>query len=263
MILSRVKSVLRPLRDALRRSRPPRGWRRIAYKRGRYLYWSSGRSKPETGNVVFLVFHGGGFVGGAPLDNAWWGTALARFGRCYLAEYATFRTAQATIDDALRDGIDAARAVRARHPEARIVLVGFSAGAVLAAWAARDLGAQAAQLVMFSAVTNLEPGGYRNAMVPEGGRADLSPSGFLADIPCPVLAFHATQDPVVPHAHAVAFDADLRAAGHESRLVTAESEIHGFHRDERHLATSLTEIEADLRRYAILPPDYPDPRGTA
>lgn len=150
--------------------------------------------------------------------------------------------------------------MRARHPGVRIVLLGFSAGGVLAAWAARDLGAQAAMVVLFSAVTDLGPAGYRNSMVPEGGRADLSPVGFAGEIPCPVLAFHASGDPTVPVAQAEGFDAALRGAGVPARLVTAESGAHGFHRDEGHLATCLTEIEAALRRHGVLP-DYPDPRG--
>lgn len=261
MIVSRLKSCLRPLRAALFRPRLPRGWRRDAYKPGRHLYSFSPKTPPEADDLVFLVFHGGGFVGGAPMDNAWWGQTLTRFGRCHLAEYATFRSAQGTIDDAVRDGIAAARAVRARHPEARIALMGFSAGAVLAAWAARELGPQAAMLIILSGVTDLEEGGFQNAMVPASGRPDLSPLGFVEEIACPVIAFHAAEDPTVPFDHARAFDAALRAAGTPSRLLPADSALHGFHRDERYLATCLSEIEAALRNHGVLARAYPDPRA--
>lgn len=90
-MISTLKSLLRPVRDAVRRARPLRSWRRVTYGDGRQLYTPRRGPEPEA-DLVFVIYHGGGFVGGAPLDNAWWATALGRFGTCYLVEYATFRS---------------------------------------------------------------------------------------------------------------------------------------------------------------------------
>jgi pimeloyl-ACP methyl ester carboxylesterase len=159
---------------------------------------------PET--VRILAFHGGGGLAGGPEALAPVSRALAAGGAVTVAA-AGYRTratdTDATLDDMLADAAAALAWCRAEMPAGgRLYLLGVSFGGLLALHAAMEDPAGIEGLILINPVTDIGPGGFANAVVPEGGRPTLSPLRRYPGHPlCRQLRLfiaHAEQDPEVP-----------------------------------------------------------------
>lgn len=231
-------------------------WERIEYRPGRGAWTRAPDAEDDT--PVFILFHGGGWYGGSPDDNLYWGDYLHRLGRCYLVEYATYAHGQATVDDAVADALAFAEFYGRRHPGRPCVVWGFSAGGLLALWFARIVQSVCRSVILLSAVTDTGPEGYRNVMLPQRGRRDLSPVEFADRIRCPLLALHSSGDTTVPIAQARHFYKTLIARKTPSRLVEVDTVRHDFHRVGPHRARVHTEIRDFFIARRLVRDSYPD-----
>lgn len=244
-ILTRALNKLR--RIAARGAHPKR-----SYRRGRSMLSYKG-SDPK--GAVFVQFHGGGWVGGRPEDVAQWSEFLARMGRrVYAVEYGTFGNSGATLDMALEDSVAAGDAVAKWHPNTPIIFVGHSAGAVLAFWASIAHQNQLAGLMLFSAVTDTGPGGFRNRQIPADGRADASPHHNLDKLSLSgsgpfLLAFHGRADETVPIAQVERFvTAWQDSAPGTAELFRYGGQKHGFQNQPNPRLNVQIDVEAALAR---------------
>ena len=118
-------------------------------------------------------------------------------------------------------------------------------------------------MILISAVTDIGPGGYRNSLVPQRGRADLSPQSFAHLIHIPVLAFHAEGDTTVPIQHIRKFHKTLLAEKTPTRLVQVPVARHDFHRVDPYIAQVRTEITDFLIARGLVDDRYPDHAAAA
>ncbi|MBL6078590.1 alpha/beta hydrolase [Belnapia sp. T18] len=92
---------------------------------------------PKPDAPVLVFFHGGGWESGSPADYRFLGTVLAREGlRVVIPAYRLWP--EAGYPAFLEDGAQAVRWARDRWPEARLMLMGHSAGAYIAVMLALD-----------------------------------------------------------------------------------------------------------------------------
>ncbi len=229
----------------------------VEYASDRRVYVLSGPQGDPDG-LTFILFHGGGWFAGAPFDNDSLARYLTPWGECQLVEYATYARGRATLDDAVADAIAFAAHFQRTHADRKCVLIGLSAGATLALWAARALKEQCVALVLLSAVTDTGPQGFRNCMVPQRGRADISPQTFVDLIRAPVLMIHANKDQSVPVVQIRSFYKALIAQRTPARLVEVDSERHDFHRLEHFSALVQTEVRDFLYARKLVDQSYPD-----
>lgn len=265
-----IKSLLKMIKNRLRggakqannfsgrwEPRSSAGYRSIQYKRGRRAYLTEVEND-DPDAPIFVVFHGGGWFAGSPLDNSALADFLGSWGRCYLVEYSTYALSRTTVDNAVDDAIAFADFIEREHPRRKFVSIGYSAGAVLAAWFVRTLKEQSSAMILLSGVTDIGPGGYSNCMIPQRGRSDISPLGFADLIQIPVLAIHANGDETVPISQARKFYKTLIAQKTPARLVEIDSKRHDFHRIEHFQVHVRTEILDFLYARRLVRGDYPD-----
>jgi acetyl esterase/lipase len=204
--------------------------------------------RPTDRRPVFLAIHGGGWVGGEPRKFYPFANFFARQGMLGVSlEYRLIsRKAGATnttVFDCVRDGRSAVRYLR-QHARAfgidpaRIVVAGGSAGAQVAAGTALfakvndatdDLKFSSTPnaLVLFYPVIDTSAEGYGQKKIGDRWR-ELSPVHHVrAGVP-PTLIFHGTADTVTPHAGAVRFQKNMRAAGNSCQLISYPGGLHGY-----------------------------------
>lgn len=152
-----------------------------------------------------LAFHGGGGVGGSPEMLVPFSQVLARQGALSIAiaSYRVLDRDKASLPDMLEDAGRALAWCRADMPDtARLFLLGASFGGVLALDAALRSPDRVAGFVLLNPVTDIAAGGFSNRVIPEQGRADLSPMrrcvghDLLGITRC--LIAHGERDDVVP-----------------------------------------------------------------
>lgn len=200
--------------------------------------WSAGDSR---GSIV--LFHGGGWSGGAPSQFARQGRALADRGMVvFLPEYRLRLTDKTGPEDAVHDARAAMRWVRDHAGDwgvdpGRIAAGGGSAGGHLALATALlpDLDddpttpALPVALVLFNPVVDLETMNYDYPGLTAERRRALSPihdAGSPA-LP-PTLFLHGTADATAPIDEVRRFAALARGAGHDCRVAEYEGAPHAF-----------------------------------
>lgn len=213
----------------------------------------------------FLIFHGGGWVGGAPRRMYPFAEHFARLGMVGIsAEYRLANPkAGNTVFDCVKDGRSAVRYVR-RHAEKfgidpkKIIVSGGSAGGHIAAGTALFDGVDEAgesteascvpdALVLLFPVIDTSPGGYGNARLGQRWR-ELSPVHQVRQGVPATLLFHGAGDTVTPFAGAKAFHEAMLQAGNHCELDVHPGGVHGYLMFDRELYLDmLRKTEAFLR----------------
>lgn len=180
---------------------------------------------PEPEAPVLVFFHGGGWETGSPADYRFLGTVLARRGlRVVIPAYRLWP--EAGYPAFLEDGARAVRWAHDRWPGARLVLMGHSAGAYIAAMLALDgpwLGAvgmrperDLAAVIGLSGPYDFLP--LRSPVLqaifgPERGWPATQPIAHVAPGAPPMLLATGLADTTVRPANTARLAAALRAAG--------------------------------------------------
>ena len=198
-----------------------------------------------------LAFHGGGGVGGSPEMLMPFSQALIqKEGLCVaLASYRLLDRDKAGLADMLADAARALAWCRAEMPEgARLFLLGASFGGLLALDAALRSPDRIAGFVLLNPVADIAPGGFSNRVVPQEGRADLSPmqrydgQDILRSMRCFIA--HGDRDEVVP----------IETSRRFARLWPADrcemhdyaGAGHGFFNHPRHIPSVAAQVAAFL-----------------
>ena len=224
--------------------------------------------QPAQRRTAVLAFFGGGWSSGTPERSIGWARWAASHGMVGIAaDYRTRQRFQTTPEASIADGRSALAWVATHAAELgvdpqKIIVMGSSAGAHVAAWTALTHSApwpdeQArstppAALILVSPVTDTKAGGY-------GGPARFgdSPARALAASVtdhlnpglAPTLVFHAVQDKTVPYVNSEAFCAAMRAQQNRCELVTFTEGGHTFYAQSQGGALALEKIYADMQTF--------------
>jgi len=201
--------------------------------------------------IRILAFHGGGGVGGSPEMLVPFSQVLARQGSLSIAisSYRVLDRDKVSLSDILEDAGRALTWCRADMPDsARLFLLGASFGGLLALDAALRSPDRIAGFILLNPVTDIAAGGFANRVVPQQGRADLSPMqrcvghDLLGATRC--LIVHGDGDTVIPIETSRLF-ADLWPRGRcEMHEYTGAG--HGFFNHPRHSGPVAAQIHAFL-----------------
>ncbi len=218
-------------------------------------------AQPADRRPALVLFHGGGWTGGAPTQFNTQSTYLASRGLvCVQVEYRLLdKTDQAPPVICVQDAKSALRWVRTHAAEfgidpARIGAGGGSAGGHLAAFVGMVAGhddpgddlkisPRPAALVLFNPVFDNGPvGGWGQARV--GGRVkEFSPAhNITADDP-PTIVFLGRKDNLIPVATLERFQAAMKTAGVRCDTFYYDGQPHGFFNQDPYRTRTL--IEAD------------------
>ena len=194
---------------------------------------------------AFVIFHGGGWVGGNAIRSYPFADYFRRQGMVGVSvEYRLHRKETGpSVFDCVKDARSAVRYVRGHAEELgidpkQIVVAGCSAGGHLAAGTALfdaineqtdDLTVSPTPnaLILYYPVIDTSADGYGQQKI--GDRwLEISPVHQVrADMP-PTLHFHGDADTVTPYAGAAEFSRRMQAAGNECELVTYPDGVHGY-----------------------------------
>ncbi len=231
-------------------------------------------SGPKTNRPAIVLFFGGGWSGGSPLQFANQCRYLARRGMVAItADYRVRSRHQVNVDVCVTDAKSAIRWVRANalrlgiDPH-RIAAGGGSAGGHLAAATGTVPGFEdAGEDLKISSVPNamvlfnpglvlapidqlpIPPEAFA-ARLPEErmGTAprNLSPAHHVKPGVPPTIIIHGKADDQVPYATAEVFDRLMKEAGNRCDLVGYEGQGHGFFN-----VKSYDETVADMDRFLV------------
>ncbi len=206
--------------------------------------WTATSKRP-----CLIAFFGGGWSSGTPEKSIGWSKWAAKADMVGVApDYRTRKRFEGTPEDCVSDGRAAVRWVIEHAAElgvdpSKIICLGASAGAHVAAWTAipgagpgkDDPGAPEplpAALILINPVTDTKDGGYggskRFGNSPERAAAASVPDRMPAKMP-PTLIFHATADVTVKYQNSKDFCDKLVAAGNRCELVTFDGLGHSFY----------------------------------
>lgn len=227
--------------------------------------WKPGDKRP-----AIVLFHGGGWQGGAPSRLNPQALYFSRRGMVsVLVEYRLSRRgAGEAPTNACMDAKSAMRWVRGHAAELgidpdRIAAGGGSAGGHLAAFVSMVEGMddpkddttcspKANALILFNPVYNNGPGNYGYERVGEKYRAYSPAHNIRADAP-PTLVLFGTKDRFVPVKVAEAFRDEMRKNGVRSELVLYEGQPHGFFNEGPWTQRTLDEADKFLVSLGWLP----------
>ena len=240
-------------------------------------------AKPTDRRPALVLFHGGGWTGGAPTQFNTQSTYLASRGLvCVQVEYRLLdKSDKAPPLVCIQDAKSAMRWVRAHAAElgidpTRIGAGGGSAGGHLAAFVglvegqddpADDLAvpSRAAALVLFNPVFDNGPvGGWGQARV--GGRVkEFSPAHNISSDDPPAIVFLGRKDNLIPVATLERFQAAMKAAGVRCDTFYYDDQPHGFFNQDPSKTRTLIEADKFLASLGWLsgPPTAPEPNPTA
>lgn len=208
---------------------------------------------------AFVIFHGGGWTGGAPRRTYPFADYFQKLGMVAISvEYRLLRMDSAeTVFDCVKDGRSAIRYLR-QHAEEfgidphKIAVAGCSAGGHVAAGTALfhnvneesdDINVSSVPnaLVLYYPVIDTSPHGYGQKKIGNSWQ-QLSPVHHIrADLP-PTIVFHGTADTVTPYGGAAAFREQMLDAGNHCELISHPDGIHGY------LIFDLDLFDAAMRR---------------
>lgn len=193
---------------------------------------------------AFVIFHGGGWTGGAPRRTYPFADYFRQRGMVAIsADYRLLkRSSDVTVFDCVRDGRSAIRFLR-KHAgvfgvdPAKIVVAGCSAGGHVAAGTALfdgvDEGSDDVEispspnaLALYYPVIDTSPEGYGQKKIGKSWQK-LSPLHHVRKNLPPTIIFHGTADTVTPYKGARAFDEKLKQAGNDCKLVSHKGGVHG------------------------------------
>ncbi|MDD9874802.1 MAG: alpha/beta hydrolase fold domain-containing protein [Gammaproteobacteria bacterium] len=123
-----------------------------------WLEWLPGEAQPNRGNRMIMFIHGGYWRARRAEDHRFVLPALLP-GAKYVANAEYRLLPGARMRDAVADIVAAAQALLRRFPDCELALAGHSAGAHLAACAARDerIAAHLSSLILLSGLYDLAP----------------------------------------------------------------------------------------------------------
>lgn len=218
--------------------------------------------KPGDGRPAIVLFHGGGWVGGAPRQFDEQAKYLVTRGLvCIQPAYRLLNRedAKQPPDICIQDAKSAMRWVRSHAKELgidpnRIAAGGGSAGGHLAAFVGladgiddpsddKTVSAQANALVLFNPVLDNGPeGGWGTGRVGDRVR-ELSPAHNISADDPPTTIFVGRNDKLIPTATLERFAASMKQAGVRCDLHIYDGEGHGFFNADP--SRTITLIEAD------------------
>ncbi len=224
--------------------------------------------QPPDRRTAVLAFFGGGWSSGTPERSIGWARWAASQGMVGIAaDYRTRQRFQTTPEASISDGRSALAWVAAHAAELgvdpqKIVVMGSSAGAHVAAWTAVTQGAPwpdeqprstlPAALMLISPVTDTKAGGYggpaRFGDSPARALA-ASVTDHLSPGMAPTLVFHAVQDKTVPYANSEAFCAEMRTLKNQCALVTFTEGGHTFYAQSQGGAQALGKMYAEMQAF--------------
>jgi acetyl esterase/lipase len=200
--------------------------------------------KPAERRPAAVFFHGGGWHAGTRDQFAPQAGRLAELGMVCLTPAYRTRTSHGTPPQAaLADAKSALRWIRTNADRllidpGRLAACGGSAGAHMAAAACmcpgfdgqrddRSVPIDPAAMVLWNPVIDNGPDGYGHAQIKADFPAFSPAHNVRPGLPVSLIHL-GTEDDLVPVATGRAFEAAMRAAGNECRLVLYEGGVHGF-----------------------------------
>lgn len=241
-------------------------------------------AKASDRRPALVLFHGGGWTGGAPTQFNTQSTYLASRGLvCVQVEYRLLdKTDKAPPVICVQDAKSALRWVRTHATEfgidpARIGAGGGSAGGHLAAFVGMvegqddpaddpKISSRAAALVLFNPVFDNGPvGGWGQARVGERVKEFSPAHNVTADDP-PAVVFLGRKDNLIPVATLERFQAAMKTAGVRCDTFYYDGQPHGFFNQDPYKTRTLIEADKFLASLGWLkgPPTLvePDPATT-
>jgi acetyl esterase/lipase/lysophospholipase L1-like esterase len=216
-------------------------------------------------NPSLVMFFGGGWSSGTPEKSVGWAKWAAKLGMVGIApDYRTRKRLGGSPEDCVSDARAAVRWTQEHAAElgidpAKIVVMGASAGAHIAAWTAipkkgpgaDDPGAPdplPAALILLNPVSDTKDGGYGGTKR-FGGSAERAlacsvPDQMPKTMP-PVLIFHGTKDETVPYANSTALMEKLKANGNRCELVTFEDLGHSYYSSKFGAAGAAAKVKTE------------------
>jgi acetyl esterase/lipase len=242
----------------------PHEYKRVGGRELKLFVVSPPDAKPTDRRPALVLFHGGGWTGGAPTQFNTQSTYLASRGLvCVQVEYRLLDKAdKAPPIICVQDAKSAMRWVRTHAAElgidpSRIGAGGGSAGGHLAAFVgmvegqddpADDLtvSARAAALVLFNPVFDNGPvGGWGQARVGERVKEFSPAHNITADDP-PAIVFLGRSDNLIPIATLERFQVAMKAAGVRCDTFYYEGQSHGFFNQDPYKTRTLIETDKFL-----------------
>lgn len=219
--------------------------------------------KPTDKRLALVMFHGGSWVGGQPVQFDTHARHFAKLGLVGIqVEYRLLRKPTDTPLVPIQDAKSAMRWVRSHAAELgidpnRIAAGGGSAGGHLAAFAsmvegkddpADDLSVspRGNAMLLFNPVYDNGPGGFGYSRIGEAYREFSPAHNISADDP-PSIVFLGTNDNLIPVAVAQKFKSDMENVGVRSDLFLYEGGVHGFFNKSPYLEQTIAETEKFLR----------------
>lgn len=236
-------------------------------------------AQPADRRPALVLFHGGGWTGGAPTQFNTQAAYLASRGLvCVQVEYRLLDKAdKAPPVSCVQDAKSAMRWVRSHAADfgidpARIGAGGGSAGGHLAAFVglveghddpADDLtiSPRAAALVLFNPVFDNGPiGGWGQARVGERVKEFSPAHNITADDP-PAVVFLGRNDKLIPVAIVERFAAAMKSAGVRCETFYYDEQPHGFFNQDPYKTRTLIEADQFLASLGWLkgPPTLAEP----
>jgi acetyl esterase/lipase len=219
-------------------------------------------AKPDESRPAIVLFHGGGWVGGAPKQfDEQCRYLITRGIVCIQPAYRLLsrEDAKQPPDICIQDAKSAMRWVRSHAKELgidpnRVAAGGGSAGGHLAAFLGladgiddpqddKTISAKANALVLFNPVFDNGPeGGWGTARVGDRFK-ELSPAHNISPDDPPTVIFIGRNDRLIPTATVERFAANMKQAGVRCDLHIYDGQGHGFFNSDPY--QTITLIEAD------------------
>jgi acetyl esterase len=258
-------------------------YKRVGSRELKLFVVSPPDARPTDRRPALVLFHGGGWTGGAPTQFNTQSTYLASRGLvCVQVEYRLLdKSDQAPPLVCVQDAKSALRWVRAHAAElgidpARIGAGGGSAGGHLAAFVgmvegqddpADDLkiSPRAAALVLFNPVfDNGAVGGWGQARVRERVKAFSPAHNVTADDP-PAIVFLGRKDALIPVATLERFQAAMKSVGVRCDAHYYADQAHGFFNQDPYKTRTLIAADKFLASLGWLtgPPTAAEPDPAA
>ncbi len=227
--------------------------------------------KPSDRRPCFLVFHGGGWMGGQPRRMYPFADHFARKGMVAISAQYRLRNPRKgiTVFDCVKDARSAMRFVRSHaaslgiDPD-KIIVSGASAGGHLAAGVAlfdgiddpsdpRQVPTTPAALVLYFPVIDTSARGYGQSKIGDRWQ-ELSPVHHVRKGVPPTILFQGTADTVTPPSGARAFHQAMIESGNRCELVTHEGGKHGYLMFRRDLLDeTLLRTDSFLKSLGLMP----------
>ncbi len=179
--------------------------------------------------AVAVFLHGGGWVGGSPLQFEHQSAAFAAQGISSLSlEYRIRNAHGTTVYQSLADAFDAMPMLTRLCGGLPAIIIGASAGGCLAAHLLMNGRMKAAGGILLNPVVDLSADGFVSKATPPGGDAAISPLHMpIARMP-PLLLLQGLSDQVVPIETLRRFATRLTDHGASAELETVPNAGHGF-----------------------------------